>query len=144
VISRYLYVTLLQPNRSQMSADRLQPLLDAGEECKNLLGNFKGRGRQCSERIQALVNQISLLCRTLQEHHDAAGSDTSAYANYPSCLLSLQECHIFLNGYVEKSRNAGNSLLGTKYYEEKKLLILERKIQEQLDMGVRSAQHDIL
>lgn len=136
---------LLQPCRSQMPVDNLQPLVDLGEECKNLLGSFEATGGKCSERIQTLVLQISDLCRTLQEHHDAAGSDTSAYANYPSCLLALQECSAFLKSYVEKSRNNRSSLLGSaKSYEEKKILNLERKIQWQLDMGGRSAQHDIL
>jgi len=129
-----------------MSVDNLQPLLNAGEECKNLLANFEARGGKCSERIQALVLQISDFCRTLQKHHDAAGSDTSAYANYPSCLLALQECYAFIKSYVEKSRSKRVSFRGSaeSAFEEKKIEHLERKIQWQLTVGISSTQHDIL
>jgi hypothetical protein len=128
-----------------MSADDLQPLLDAGEECKNLLSNFTVEGGKCSDRIQALVSQISDLCRILQEHHEAAGSNTSAYANYPSCQLALQECCAFIKNYVEKSRTNRGLLLGSaKSFEEKNILSLEGKIRWQLEVGGRSAQTDIL
>jgi hypothetical protein len=128
-----------------MSADDLQRLLDAGEECKNLLSNFIAKGGKCSERIQALVFRISSLCGILQEHHEAAGSNTSAYANYPSCQLDLQECCAFIKNYVEKSRTNRGSFLGSaKSFEEKKILSLEGKIQWQLAVGGRSAQIDIM
>ncbi len=124
-----------------MSAAALQPLLTAGDECKNLLRTFTENGGKCSNRVQALVSSISNLCRAFQMHHDAVGSSTSTYASYESCQSTLGACYDFLKKYVNALEK--NSTRSAKSLEEKNILFLEGQIQLQLSLDHKSALTDI-
>jgi hypothetical protein len=128
----------------------LQQLLTAGEECKNLLSSVQDKGGRYSECIQTLVSKISVLCKVLDDHHDAVGSGTSSYANYDSCLLTLEQCSSFIKKYlnsVDKSRTNPGSWLGSsakKSSFEKEKLKLESKIVWELQSRDSAALTDLL
>ena len=130
----------------------LQQLLKAGEECKNLLSSLQDKGVRYSEHIQTLDSKISVLCKVLDDRHDAVGSRTSSYANYDSCLLTLEQCSSFLKKYlnwVDKSRTNPGSWLGssTKSSFKKERLELESKIGWELrsrDSAVLTDLTDLL
>lgn len=129
-----------------MSAADLQPLLTAGDECKNLLRTFTDKGGRCSERVQALISSISDLCRVLQVHHEAVGGSTSTYADYESCQSVLEACCDFIKKYVnalEKGRTRGSWLGSAKSLEEKNIPFLEGQIRWQLSLNNKSALTEI-
>jgi hypothetical protein len=127
----------------------LQQLLTAGEECKNLLSSVQDKGGRYSEFIQTLVSKISVLCKVLDDHHDAVGSRTSSYANYDSCLSTLEQCSSFIKKYlnsVDKSRTNPGSWWGSsaKSSFEKEKLKLESKIAWELQSRDSAALTDLL